>query len=93
MQLAEYLNRASLRQKEFVAQVRECGGTLAQPTLSLILSGLRKPGFDTMVDIHNATNGEVSFTDIAGHRLVTSKNYVKARRKVRPKQFKEAQVA
>ncbi len=43
MQLAEYLNRAGLSQKEFVAQVRERGGRLAQPTLSLVMSGLRQP--------------------------------------------------
>lgn len=92
MQLAEYLNRAGLSQKEFVAQVRERGGRLAQPTLSLVMSGLRQPSFDTMVDIHNATNGEVSFTDIAGHRLVTSSNYVKSRRR-RPKRVEETQVA
>lgn len=68
MTLHKYLKTSRLTQSEFAELAN-----LSPAVLSQILAGHRQPSFNTLVRIHNTTNGRVCFRDLAGPRLVTYK--------------------
>lgn len=68
MLLKEFLNEREITQSQFAMLC-----DLSETYVSRLVSGQKKPSFDSLVKIHNATYGAVTFNDLAGARLVTSK--------------------
>ncbi|RYE81114.1 MAG: XRE family transcriptional regulator [Hyphomicrobiales bacterium] len=58
MNLASYLAQNKLKPAQFA---EKCG--VPASTISRLLSGERRPLFDTVVKISNATGGEVALSD------------------------------
>ena len=69
MLLNEFLNERGLTQCQFALLCE-----LSETHVSRLVSGQKKPSFNSLVKIHNATNGAVTFNDLAGARRVTFKN-------------------
>ena len=66
MTLTKYLSSNRMTESEFADHAR-----LSVSQISQVITGSRQPSFNSLIRIHNATNGRVSFADLAGPRLVT----------------------
>jgi transcriptional regulator with XRE-family HTH domain len=68
MTLIKYLKSNRMTETEFAKHAR-----LSVSQISQVITGIRQPSFNSLIRIHNATNGRVTFADLAGPRLVTYK--------------------